>query len=97
MLVSLAVLAIVVGGLLMILGHHSSGQFVVAGIALAVAAPLVDSAMGALLQALNQHSVAIALLLVVMVVGAAAIKIRPRHGSSAGDRPSLKKRVDHDN
>lgn len=97
MLIALAVLAVVAGGLLTIIGHHGSGRFVLAGLALAFAAPLVDAAAGVLFQSLHEHGAALVVLLVVVFVGAVAIKIRPHYGTASDVRPSLKRRVDHDN
>lgn len=96
MLTAIALLAVVFGGVLMILGdQHTSGRLVFAGIMLAFSAPLVDAAAGVLLQSLHEHGTALVALLVVLVVGAAAIKVGPR-STSHDKSPSLKKRVDHD-
>lgn len=97
MLIALALIAVVIGGILLILGErHTAGRLVAGGLVLAFAAPFVEAATGVLLSSLSEHGSVLLLVLLLVVVGAVVLKLRPRPGSSPGDRPSLKRRLDHD-
>ena len=90
----IAALLIVIGGIFIILGEHHGGRLVAGGIALGLCAPLLETALVVVHSGLAKYGGVIAGVALVVLVGAAAVKIRPHHGAAGGQRPSLKRRVD---